>query len=529
MKRSLSPRAALGRALGASLLVIAAEALARPGGGQSFGGGSKSSGGSSSGGGGSGGAGLIIDLIILLIRYPAIGVPVLIIVIVIFAVTKAKEGMKQNGWSSGGQTGPQISASARAHAQAYGPAGQPPQASTRGPYGGRQKSPRERLEQLRGTDPDFSLVLFEDFLYALYAEAHQARGGNKLDRLAPYLSEAVRTRLGQSAPGEVSSIVVGSMKITAVENHPPTRAGGAPWVVVTIDFESNFTETTGGKAQSYFVAERWKLSRAVNARSRPPGKANVFTCPSCGAPLDAMRGRTCSYCKQLVDTGELDWLVTEVSLLQRETRGPMLTGTTVEEGTNDPTIVAPDAGERYAALTARDPALHWQALVGRVQLIFNEFQIGWSSQDLGRMRPFLSDSLFQTQLYWIDTYKKAGLRNVTEGAHVLTVQLARVVNDRWFDSITLRVFASGLDYTLDGGGHVVAGSRSKARDYSEYWTLIRGSGRTGAPRTEAVCPNCGAPLAINMTGHCTYCKAKVTTGEFDWVLSRIEQDEVYSA
>jgi len=28
-------------------------------------------------------------------------------------------------------------------------------------------------------------------------------------------------------------------------------------------------------------------------------------------------------------------------------------------------------------------------------------------------------------------------------------------------------------------------------------------------------------------GTCTYCQAKVTTGEFDWVLSRIEQDEVY--
>ena len=41
------------------------------------------------------------------------------------------------------------------------------------------------------------------------------------------------------------------------------------------------------------------------------------------------------------------------------------------------------------------------------------------------------------------------------------------------------------------------------------------------------CPNCGASLDINMTGHCAYCKAKVTSGEFDWVLSRIEQDEVY--
>ena len=31
-----------------------------------------------------------------------------------------------------------------------------------------------------------------------------------------------------------------------------------------------------------------------------------------------------------------------------------------------------------------------------------------------------------------------------------------------------------------------------------------------------------------MAGVCTYCQVKVTTGDFDWVLSRIEQDEVYA-
>ncbi|MFO0761316.1 MAG: Tim44-like domain-containing protein [Byssovorax sp.] len=521
IRRLFTPRTALAITLGASMLVVAEAALARPGGGQSFGGGSSgSSGGGSSGGGGS--VGLIIDLIILLIRYPAIGVPVLIIVVIAVIVNKAREGSGQ-GWSSGGG----ISSTQRQAFQQQGPAGQAPVMMPGQRMHGRRQSPRERLEQLRATDHDFSLVLFEDFLYALYAETHTARGAHRLDRLTPWLNDAVRAHLGQSGPGEVSSIVVGSMKITGVQNHPPTRPGGPPWVVVTVDFEANYTETAGGRPQSYYVAERWKLSRAVNARSRPPGKERVFACPSCGAPLDSLRGRTCSYCKQQVDTGELDWLVTEIALLRRETRGPMLTGTTEEMGTNDPTIVSHDANERYAALCAKDPQLSWPGLVARIQLVFNQFQLGWSSQDLSRVRPFLSDNLFQTQLYWIDTYQKAGLRNVTEGAHVLTVQLARVVSDRWFDAVTVRVFASGLDYTLDGAGKVVGGSRSKPRDYSEYWTLIRGTGKTGAPRTDPVCPNCGAPLDINMAGHCKYCKAKVTTGEFDWVLSRIEQDEVY--
>jgi hypothetical protein len=31
-----------------------------------------------------------------------------------------------------------------------------------------------------------------------------------------------------------------------------------------------------------------------------------------------------------------------------------------------------------------------------------------------------------------------------------------------------------------------------------------------------------------MTGNCEYCAVKVTSGEYDWVLSRIEQDEAYT-
>ena len=44
----------------------------------------------------------------------------------------------------------------------------------------------------------------------------------------------------------------------------------------------------------------------------------------------------------------------------------------------------------------------------------------------------------------------------------------------------------------------------------------------------ANCPNCGALLKINMAGVCEYCNGKLSSGAFDWVLSRIEQDEAYT-
>jgi hypothetical protein len=382
----------------------------------------------------------------------------------------------------------------------------------------------EALAALKGRDQDFSLVLFEDFLYALYAEVQAARGGGRLDRLSPYLSDRARGSYAVTPATEVKAIVIGSMSIEKVT----TLTEPAPRVVLTARFEANYTEVQGdGREQSYYVAERWSLWRSPDATSRPPDKARVFGCPSCGAPLDKVTGRTCSYCKQTVDTGEFDWVVNDIEIQARETRGPMLTGSVEEMGTDLPTLVAPDLKSRYHALSQKDPALSWPAFVRRVETIFGTFQVAWSSQDPLQVRPYLSDNLFQYQLYWVEAYQREGLKNITEDAKIATIQLARVVSDRYFDAITVRVFASSLDYTLNREGEVVAGSRSKERAYSEYWTLIRGSLRTGAPRSDPVCPNCGAGLQINMTGHCAYCKAKVTTGEFDWVLSRIEQDEAY--
>lgn len=115
-----------------------------------------------------------------------------------------------------------------------------------------------------------------------------------------------------------------------------------------------------------------------------------------------------------------------------------------------------------------------------------------------------------------------------DGARVVAVHLCRVMTDAHYDAVTVRVFATGLDYTVNEAGDVVGGSKDRERAYSEYWTLIRGSSRTGAPRATPECPSCGAGLDVNMAGTCKFCSAKVTAGEFDWVLSRIEQDEVYS-
>ncbi|MBL8721683.1 MAG: Tim44 domain-containing protein [Myxococcales bacterium] len=384
---------------------------------------------------------------------------------------------------------------------------------------------RHELEALRERDPDFSVIVFEDFLYALFAAAHEARVANlRLRALSPWLGDDALWGLKSRghAVDEVRSIVVGALHYRALKLTEQT-------VSVRVTFEANYEEVSKGRAQAVYVVEQWRLVRNRDAKSRAPMATRTWDCPACGGALGGMTQRTCRHCGKVLERGEFDWTVVRIDEEARETRTPMLEGTTEEQGTDLPTIVDPRAKSAFEALTAKDPAFDWDGFVARVKLVFAELQIAWSNRDADAMRPYLTDNLWQMQKYWVETYRRSGYRNVTAEGFVHEVEGARLTSDRWFDAITVRVRASSYDYTERvTDREVIGGSKSTRRAYTEYWTFIRGATTRGPSKATKECPKCGAALKIDQAGDCTYCRAHVISGDFDWVLSRIEQDESYA-
>jgi predicted lipid-binding transport protein (Tim44 family) len=483
--------------LAIALLLVCGIALARPGGGQSYSGGGSGGGG---GGGGDGGdsSGLVYMLIWLCIEHPAIGIPLTIIIIIVAIVRRGMRA-KQKEW--------QTSAAAVPYQR---------QVVAQAPTG----VPRSQLQQIRAVDPNFSVVLFEDFVYTLYAEMQRARAGSTAS-----LAAFVQAGALQPDPniGEVRGIVIGAMRYI--------RFSGArgPAIQLEVEFEANYVEAyRQGGERRFYVVDRITMHRATTAKSRPPGRARTLDCPNCGAPLQHVRGTQCTYCKQDVGGGRFDWNVDGIRTLSKEQRGPLLTSDTPEVGTDQPTRVDPGAQAHMQGVQQRDPAFNWNAFQARVNVIYTNLNAAWWGRDPPRIRPFVSDNLFQSMMYWIDLYMQNRCRNANENARILRIDLANCLSDAVYDAITVRVFAAGLDYTISDDGRMLSGSRSKERTYSEYWTLIRGTQRKGQPKGDQNCPSCGAPLKISMVGNCEYCKVKVTAGEFDWVLSRIEQDESYT-
>ena len=221
-------------------------------------------------------------------------------------------------------------------------------------------------------------------------------------------------------------------------------------------------------------------------------------------------------------------MVEAINLESIDERAPTLTATVAEQGNNVPSYLQMGVDDNFTALTNDDPEITREAIQQRLTYIFHELNVGWSSNDLRGARGVVSDSHFDYLQYWITEYKKQHLRNIVDDARITNIEICKVLRDRWFDAITIRIWGTGKDYTIrEPDGEVLAGSKTKERAYTEYWTLIRSSQRRGATKLESTCANCGAPLVITMGGDCQHCKAHVTAGEFDWVLSKIEQDDTY--
>ena len=505
-------RASLGllslAAAAACLILFPLEVLARVGGGSSYGGGG---GGGSGGGGGGAIIGIVRILIYLTVEYPAVGIPVDIVVVVFVVYRLAKRGSKAAEAFSSASTG----TSTEAFPLGLDTAGARAEDFTR------------EFAQLRKFDPHFSEIVFTDFCYALYGKAHDARGHgqNALDQFSPYLSEAARQSLLQRNPSglsEVKGIIVGAMTIADI------RGLETPVVNITLLFETNYTEVVNAKEMTYYVRERWLLERKRDVLSPPPAQATALHCPKCGAPLQKNTVGACTFCGTKVESGEFQWYVRGIGLLTSEAKGPLLTSDVPEVGTELPSVVQPGFREIRLEFEKNNPSFSWGEFQARAKLIFDELQTAWSTLNWERARPHETDNLFQMHQYWIDAYKRQHLRNLLDQCRVTALQPVKIQEDAFYNSITLRIGAEGYDYTVDESGKIVSGSKTSLRYWSEYWTFIRNRQAKPAPaRADLNCPNCGAPLKVNNAGVCEFCGGKITSGEFDWVLSKIEQDESY--
>jgi hypothetical protein len=190
-----------------------------------------------------------------------------------------------------------------------------------------------------------------------------------------------------------------------------------------------------------------------------------------------------------------------------------------------------DPSEGLATIKANDPNFTEQQFLDRAQAAFFMLQKAWQDRNVDEGRAYMSPGLYMGWKTQVDQMTAEHRKNVLEALYVQGMHIVKATHDDNFENITVRVDASAKDYDVnDQTGKKISGDSSDT-PFTEFWTFTRSAGAktlvTGGI-TEKKCPNCGAPLDVNATGDCKYCGQAVTSGKFDWVLSKIDQSNEWA-
>ena len=195
-------------------------------------------------------------------------------------------------------------------------------------------------------------------------------------------------------------------------------------------------------------------------------------------------------------------------------------------GSSDEALTRADVEQGVAQIRGHDPDFDETAFLGEVERAFFVVEQAWTERKPELSRSVMADSLWQQHRVQIDEYVSQGRHNALDGLSIGTASIVGAHHDQTYDTVTVRILAASADYDVDDrSGRMVSGT-SDISQWTEDWTFQRAATATtkvGGGTLARKCPNCGAPLDVDLAGVCSYCKAPVMGGAYDWVLSRIDQ------
>ncbi len=233
--------------------------------------------------------------------------------------------------------------------------------------------------------------------------------------------------------------------------------------------------------------EVWSFLRKRGSKSKNGVPALEGRCPNCGADLPVSDAVRCDYCKAIVNSGEHDWVLAEIT--QPEEWRPWMTNAAVEG---------------LEALQAKDPAVSRQELEDRASVVFWK----WIDARVTGARTRLERFCLQPGA---PESPPAQLTQVAVGSSELVhVAVAEDGPTGPIDRCEVEITWSAAE---NGGEPVNQVNRV---------TLARATTATSKGGLSSLdCPNCRGPLADSDLPKCNYCGEPLAGGKHEWSLEAI--------
>jgi len=484
-----------------ALLLILAFPLpgwARAGGGGGF------SGGGGGGGSGGDGAGILIRLLIRLIFYhPAIGIPLAIIAVYLFY--KSSQGTRAAYVGSTIRRGNLADIKQRTVE--------------------RQKRFDEARQNLLERDPAFDENAFLERAANVFLRVQQAWSAQDMSKARAVVSDGIYERFQLQLKMQRESflrnimqdVVVHSSAVLVTESDAFFDTLHVRITASAIDYTEdirNGKTVQGDKNSPKTFSEVWSFLRRPSARTlQKPGLIEGF-CPNCGTPLEIADSTVCPSCRAVINSGEYDWVLAEITQL---------------EAWKEPNI---DTVTGLPAMVRKDPAFNTQHIEDRTSVIFWHLRAAEFFAD--------SDYLRKCALPEYLTENGDAFRSKDDGRHRFYADAA--VGSVEVDSVVVNEDSGDFDAVyvhITWSGHLeelpvpslVKPDYDSSRLMSQAFKLVRRSDVTtdsSHSLSSFHCPGCGAPQSVSSNGNCEYCGLAQNDGSSDWVLAKVEPYYVYS-
>jgi len=460
-----------------SLMILASQA----GGGGAFGGG---------GGGDSDGGGLPIELLFWLVRfaieYPAVGVPLLIFVIVVFAV-----GARRGWWK---------------HQERVISRARPVR---------EQRVHARATDALQRSDPAFEPAAFLARIETAFRKAQDAWCAQELEPIRAFVSDGVFERFSLQIAEQreggwrqgMHSLVIAPLAVQHVELGRQFET-----VTVRIAFDADIhrvdlargARLPGSELPRQHFEECWSFVRRRGARTRSAAGLIEGQCPNCSAPLGVNQSAKCASCSALVRSGEFDWVLAEI--------------TQASEWRAEDERAAPG----FAAYAERDPALSVQLLEDRASVAF------WRWSDVARTRcvdalvRVATDEFCERETARLAELRRGALHSYVGDRAVGSVRTRGLLSGAPFDRAVVEIVWDGRFAKLDADGKPrFDAHRSLRRTLFVFQRAVGAKTDAGAAFSSAMCASCGAHDAGGVDPRCPYCSAPRQSGAGGWLLADV--------
>ncbi|MDB4966355.1 MAG: hypothetical protein JWN44_2044, partial [Myxococcales bacterium] len=229
--------------------------------------------------------------------------------------------------------------------------------------------------------------------------------------------------------------------------------------------------------------EVWSFLRKRGSKSKNGVPALEGRCPNCGADLPVSDVVRCEFCKAVVNSGEHDWVLAEIT--QPEEWRPWMTNAEISG---------------LAELQAKDPAVSRQELEDRASVVFWK----WIDARVTGQRTRFERFCLRPGQPPADQQRLAQV--AVGSAELVDVTLGQDGLDRCQIEVTWSASFDG-DQPQNQVNHVVLGRLATATSKGGLNSLD--------------CPNCRGPLADSDLAKCNFCGEPLAGGKHEWSLEAV--------